>query len=204
VHCGRPSDRAARMPECKALNSVQSGEGIRLGSSDPVVENGMTDGGALIKLTNLDSNSHLRKDGSRAGKKSSRELLGTEVQVNEQSACALLDPGCEAELILSAKFATRCGIDTKPDGIHKVELADGTQIQATCVNGVSLSVAGISHLFRATVVELTSYEVILGKPWFTRHNPVVDWKRNRLTICVDGISVEVDASSNPHIGEAEG
>jgi hypothetical protein len=47
------------------------------------------------------------------------------------------------------------------------------------------------------VVELAAYEAILGKPWFTRHNPIVDWRRHELRFVIDGRTVVVDASASP-------
>jgi hypothetical protein len=44
---------------------------------------------------------------------------------------------------------------------------------------------------------LAAYEVILGKPWFTRHNPIVDWRRHQLRFVIDGRTVVVDASASP-------
>jgi hypothetical protein len=55
----------------------------------------------------------------------------------------------------------------------------------------------VAHLVGAIVVELASYEVILGKPWFTRHNPIVDWRQHRLRLKVDCKSVEIDAPLDP-------
>jgi hypothetical protein len=80
--------------------------GTELGSSNPpkIVEK--SDRGALIKLTNLGATSPFRKKSGRAGRKASRQLLGTDVQVDGFEARALLDPGCEAELVLSNSFAT--------------------------------------------------------------------------------------------------
>ena len=181
-----------------AVVVAQSGTGTELGSSDPAVKCEKSDRGALIKLTNLGATSQFRKSKERrAGKKSSRQLLGTEVQVNGNLAKALLDPGCEAELVLSASFATSCGIHSHVDEDIFVEFPDGTKVPSASIENVNLCVAGISHPVRAIVVELASYEVILGKPWFTRHNPIVDWRQHRLRITVDGKSVEIDASLDP-------
>jgi hypothetical protein len=204
TQCSNPSNVAVDIPQKGANLSVQSGDGTDLRSSASEERNGNTNKGALIKLTNLGSTSNFRKRQSRAGKKSSRQLLGTRVQINEHGACALLDPGCEAELVLSAQFAAKCGIESKPDEQNIVEFADGTQVPAACAEGIRLSVAGIAHPVRATIVELASYEVILGKPWFARHNPIVDWKLNRMKIHVDGKCVEVDATTNPQKNEVEG
>jgi hypothetical protein len=60
-----------------------------------------------------------------------------------------------------------------------------------------MCVAGVNYPFRSIVVELASYELIIGKPWFTRHNPIVDWRQHQLRMTVDGKSVEIDASLDP-------
>jgi Retroviral aspartyl protease len=100
--------------------------------------------------------------------KSSRKLLGTEVQANGNHARALLDSGCEAELNLSTSFATSCGISSHVDEDILVEFPDGTKVPSAAIKNVNLCVAGVAHPVRALVVDLASYEVILGKPWFTR------------------------------------
>jgi hypothetical protein len=55
----------------------------------------------------------------------------------------------------------------------------------------------VSHPVRAVVVELAAYEVILIKPWFTRHNPIVDWRRHQLRLVIYGRTAVVDASASP-------
>jgi hypothetical protein len=77
------------------------------------------------------------------------------------------------------------------------EFPDGTKLQSAARENVNLCVAGVVHPVCAIVVELASYEVILGKPWFTRHNPIVDWRQHRLRLKLDGESVEIDASMDP-------
>jgi hypothetical protein len=153
---------------------VQWETGTELGSSDPAVKSEKSGRGALIKLTNLGATSQFRNKKLRAGKKSRRQLLGTEVQVNGNKARALLDSGCEAELVLSTIFATSCGIHSHVDEYILVEFPDGTKLPSAAIENFKLCVAGVAHPVRAIVVELDSYEVILGKPWFTRHNPIVD------------------------------
>jgi hypothetical protein len=78
-----------------------------------------------------------------------------------------------------------------------VEFSDGTRVPSTSIENVSLRVAGVTHPVRAVFVELAAYEVILGKPWFTRHNPIVDWRRHQLRFVIDGRTVVVDASASP-------
>jgi hypothetical protein len=75
---------------------------------------------------------------------------------------------------------------------------------AACAGVIQLSAAGIAHPVRSPIVELASYEVVLGKPWFTRHNPIVDWRLKRINIRVGGKYVEIDTATNPQKNEAEG
>ena len=76
-----------------ARDAVPGEAGAVLGSSDPTVLVEKSDRGALIKLTNLGATSQFRNKHGRAGRKSSRQLLGTDVQVDGYKARALLDPG---------------------------------------------------------------------------------------------------------------
>jgi Aspartyl protease len=180
-----------------AKDAVPGEACAELGSSDPTVVCEKSDRGALIKLTNLGATSQFRNKYGRAGKKSSRQLLGTDVQVDGSNVRALLDPGCEAELVLSTSFAAKCGMHPRVDEDTLVEFADGTRVPSESIENVSLCVADEFHPFRALVVELAAYEVILGKPWFTRHNPIVDWRRHQLRLVIDGRTVVVDASASP-------
>jgi hypothetical protein len=79
---GRLGDQAIGMDLEVANNAVRGEAGTKLGSSDPpkIVEK--SDRGALIELTNLDATSQFRKISGRAGRKSSRQLLGTDVQLD--------------------------------------------------------------------------------------------------------------------------
>jgi hypothetical protein len=100
---------------CNILSTVVDFEGARdavpweagaeLGSSYPTVVVEKSDRAVLIKLTNLGATSQFQNKYGRAGKKSSRQLLGTDVQLDGYKARVLLDPGCKAELVLSTSFA---------------------------------------------------------------------------------------------------
>jgi hypothetical protein len=78
-----------------------------------------------------------------------------------------------------------------------VEFADGIRVPSTSIENVSLIVAGVSHPVRAVVVELASDVVVLGKPWYTIHNPIVNWRLHQLRLVMDGRTVVVDASASP-------
>jgi hypothetical protein len=82
-------------------------------------------------------------------------------------------------------------IDTLPTcgGSLCYKFLDGTKVPSAAIENDNLCVAGVAHPVRAIVVELASYDVIQGKPWFTRHNAIVDWRQHRLRLKVDGQSV---------------
>jgi hypothetical protein len=168
-----------------------------LGSPDPTVIVEKSDSGALVKLIYLGATSQFRNKNGRAGKKSSGQLLGANVQVDGYKARALLDPGCEAELVLSTSFAAQCGMHSQVDEETFFEFADATRAPSESIENVILCVSGVSHPVRALVVDLAAYEVILGKPWFTRHNPIVDWRQHQLRLVIDDRTVVVDASASP-------
>jgi hypothetical protein len=180
-----------------ANDAVHGEAGTELGSSYPpkIVER--PDRGSLIKLMNFGATSQSRKKSGRAGRKSSRQLLGTDVQVDGFEARALLDPGFEAELVLSNSFVAQCEKNSQVDEETLVEFSHGTRVPSTSIENFSLIVAVLSYPVRAVVVELVAYEVILGKPWFTRHNQIVDWRRHELRLVIDGRTVVVDASASP-------
>jgi hypothetical protein len=72
-----------------------------------------------------------------------------------------------------------------------------TRVPSTSSENVSRSVAGVSNPVHAVVVDLAAYELIMGNPRFTRHNPVVDWRRNQLRLLIDGRTVVVDTLASP-------
>jgi hypothetical protein len=106
------------------------------------------------------------------------------MQVNGNQARALLDPGREAELVLSTSFAASFRIHSHVDKEIIVEFPDVTKVLSATMENFNLCVAGVAHPVRAIAVALDSYELILGKPCFTIHNPIVDWRQHRLRMKV--------------------
>jgi hypothetical protein len=92
-----------------AKDAVRGEDGTNLGSSNPTKIVEKSDRGALIKLTNLGATSQSRKKPGRAGRKSSRHLLGTDVQVDGFEARALLDPGAKQSWFYRTVLPTSVG-----------------------------------------------------------------------------------------------
>lgn len=121
------------------------------------------------------------------------QLLKMEVTVDGRAATALLDCGA------SGSFADEdfCRANNIP--IHRttkgkrVKLADGTIVHSH--GQINTQIQYIStvhercyvHTERLTlrVLKLPGFNIILGMPWFKRHNPSIDWCQNTVTMIID-------------------
>ena len=63
-----------------------------------------------------------------------------------------------------------------------VKLADGTKCSVEYVVSATLQLGELQEARSLLVTELDGYDVILGKPWLTAHNPSIDWIANTVTV----------------------
>jgi hypothetical protein len=157
---------------------------------------------ALIRLHSLDYRGQSRTElppGHHG------QLLGTDIQVRGRKLRVLLDPGCEGELVIATQVATELGLVGSESsqgsvGNVRVELADGNQLHATISKPVKLQIQGFKcSVQHPIVVDLKGYEAIIGKPWFEKHNPVVDWRSHELRLQSKGRTIRIDASAKPAV-----
>jgi hypothetical protein len=102
------------------------------------------------------------------------ELQGEPVQI-------LIDSGASANFVnasLVEKFAWTTHTKAQSDA---VQLANGLVEGSRCVlPDAALSIGTYEDLDTFHVTRLSGHDVILGKVWLDRLNPVVDWTRNKL------------------------
>ncbi len=102
------------------------------------------------------------------------ELQGEPVQF-------LIDSGASANFVnasLVEKFAWTTHTKAQSDA---VQLANGLVEGSRCVlPDAALSIGTYEDLDTFHVTRLSGHDVILGKAWLDRLNPVVDWSRNKL------------------------
>jgi predicted aspartyl protease len=127
---------------------------------------------------------------------SRRHLLGAEIRLNDHRLVALIDSGCEVELVLSRNLADKLRIPHTPLS-REVSLPDGTRMAAARTSTVSLDVAGSQRELTAVVVDMVAFDCILGLPWLDVANPVVNWKTRRLLLPGAEGPVEIDLNHNP-------
>jgi hypothetical protein len=127
---------------------------------------------------------------------SRRHLLGAEIRLNDHGLVALINSGCEVELVHSCNLADKLRI---PHTLisREVSLPDGTRMAAARTSTVSLDVAGSRRELTAVVVDMVAFYCILGVPWLDAANPVVNWKTRRLLLPGAEGPAEVDLNHNP-------
>ena len=119
------------------------------------------------------------------------ELLRLNGKSNGRKAHMLLDSGSTHDFV-SAEFVRRYKIPTKPGkGTFKVTLADGTSSdhQHQVTQQVKVVVRDFSEQRRFTILPTCSVDVILGKPWLTRHNPDINFRTNEIVLNSDSLPV---------------
>ena len=119
------------------------------------------------------------------------ELLRLNGKINGCQAHMLLDSGSTHDFV-SAEFVRRHEIPTEPGkGTFKVTLADGTssEHQHQVTQQVKVVVGDFSEQRRFTILPTCSVDVILGKPWLTRHNPDINFRTNEIVLNSDSLPV---------------
>jgi Aspartyl protease len=127
---------------------------------------------------------------------SRRKLLGARVKLDNHDLVALVDSGCEVELVLSRRLADQLRIDYSHIS-REVSLPDGTRMTATRTSQLTLDTAGSHKNLTAVVVDMVACECILSIPLLDAASPVVNWKARKPLLPTKNGPKEVDLSHNP-------
>lgn len=147
-------------------------------SSASMVE--LDDDFACASAAIIDFPSHIECNGATVN--SLIILAGT---IENISVKALLDSGASHNFI-SESFA-----QTNPQICNLIEPATSSAIHA--VDGAKLKTVGriasaklnlgsLKETINAYVIPIEKYDIIVGKPWLTKHNPIIDWRSHRVEI----------------------
>jgi hypothetical protein len=133
------------------------------------------------------------------------QLLGIGVLLYERKVTALVDSVCEAELILSRRFAQKHGIAAAETARCRggIALPDETLLVATETESLELDAGGVKSTCKALVIDITAYDCIVGRPWLNKHNPHIHWRKNRLMIAKNGMRYDLDARKVPCVGKGK-
>jgi predicted aspartyl protease len=130
------------------------------------------------------------------GNFSRRKILGARVKLDNRELVALIDSGCEVELVLSRRLADQLRIDYSPIS-REVSLPEGTRMTAARTSQLTLNIAGSHKNLTAVVVDMVAFDCILGLPWLDSASPVVNWKARKLLLPTKDGPKEVDLNHKP-------
>ena len=134
-------------------------------------------------------------------------LLVSKVLVENSCARCLIDSGTTHNFVSESFINDKQITTTESKSEMIVSLADGRNIvlnqRTTCMLDIDLG--GFQWQDSLTVVPMAGYDVVLGKPWLSDYNPVIDFQKNLITlmdesrgqqVTVECLSDKDDRSSN--------
>ena len=113
-------------------------------------------------------------------------LFRVTVSIAGRNCVALIDSGASQSYI-APETVTLCEVECSPALVH-LELADGSKVQSTQQTlAVPCTVGRSVCKMSFTVTKLLSnVDVVLGMDWLRTWNPVIDWRRQKMYIWVQG------------------
>lgn len=108
-----------------------------------------------------------------------RRLLSFIGAVNGRPARILIDGGAEGNVISSA-FCKNNTVTLTPSTPIPIVLPNGSSTLSHNQASFLLERQGYENNVSAIVYNLQKYDLILGKPWLTEINPIIDWRTNSL------------------------
>ena len=108
------------------------------------------------------------------------DLLITKLRVGKCIASCLIDSGATHDFI-SENWVEKNKLTTMESGEEiTITLADGRDLalKQKTTSALSLDLGGYLWKQPFTVIPMAGYDIILGKPWLSDHQPQIDFKKN--------------------------
>ena len=139
----------------------------------------------------------------QVAKNNAEEPILLEGCVQGTPARFLVDSGSTGNFI-AKQFITEARLQTRGIEPRVVTLADGTESHCgQRLQQAQIQISGWRERLDLDVTPLRDYDVVLGKPWLTQHNPQVDWKVNVIHLEHNGRTLELRAATageRNHVG----
>nr|GEU88966.1 retrovirus-related Pol polyprotein from transposon 17.6 [Tanacetum cinerariifolium] len=105
---------------------------------------------------------------------------------------------CADKSFVSTKFSTL--IDIEPgelDTFYDVELADGKVVSTNNVLiGCTLNLLNHSFPINLTVIELGSFDIIIGMDWLSRYDAAILCRKRKIRIPLEGMTLVIEGNRN--------
>jgi hypothetical protein len=118
----------------------------------------------------------------------SRTLLSFVGNVAGAPARILIDCGAEGNVI-SSSFCKKHSLPRNPGPSIPIILPDGSSSLSSSTSTFSINRDNYTDSLDALVYPLSNYDLILGKPWLTSTNPLINWRNNDLHFTHNGNTV---------------
>ncbi|GJZ13073.1 putative reverse transcriptase domain-containing protein [Tanacetum coccineum] len=117
--------------------------------------------------------------------------------LNNRYATALFDSGADKSFV-STNFSTLINIEpVELDTSYEVELADGKVVSTNNVLiGCTLNLLNRSFPFDLMVIELGSFDIIIGMDWLSRYDAAILCGEKKVRIPLEGKTLVVEGNRN--------
>ena len=123
--------------------------------------------------------------------KQSNKLMSYPFHFRDYVGSALLDIEADRTLI-NQQFVTKFKLPTNSLRVKHVVLADNRHIAINLeTKPFSVAFENLRLTLQGPILDLPSYNVILGLDWLKRNSPRVDWPTSTLTIKREGINHQI-------------
>ena len=118
--------------------------------------------------------------------------------MNGFSVTFLIDNGAN-ECFVGTTFAEKNGLEmTKTKEKFKIHLGDGiVRVSNRIVKQGCVMMGEHAEYLEFAVINLPTYDAILGKPWLDRWNPAINWKTNTMQWKVGTILITMTRVQDP-------
>lgn len=124
------------------------------------------------------------------------ELIRLKAKCRGEVLDVLVDSGASEDYI-DPRVVMKLGLPTLKLPRRQVRLANGLlQDAGTVVPDLRFRIGQFKDRRPFTITQLATYDIILGKPWLTAHNPAIDWVSNTITIEKKDITYTLQQPSN--------
>ncbi|GJY61098.1 putative reverse transcriptase domain-containing protein [Tanacetum coccineum] len=187
--CGKLGHKTAacRCPDKREVTCFNCNKKGHLKKDCPTLRRNGQDGnnrGAVYKLGAVDA------------QQDPKVVTGTFL-LNNRYATALFDSGADKSFV-STNFSTL--IDIKPvelDTSYEVELADGKVVSTNNVLiGCTLNLLNHSFPIDLMVIELGSFDIIIGMDWLSRYNAAILCGEKKVRIPLEGKTLVIEGDRN--------
>jgi hypothetical protein len=120
-------------------------------------------------------------------------LLTFVCNVNGHSARILIDGGAQGNVI-SSSFVKKHAIPLHSSSPIPIILPDGSRSFSAHTAHITFARQQYSTTLDPLVYPLKNYDLLLGKPWLTQTNPLINWRTNNLRIHHNDIDIDWDCT----------